>query len=89
MTEISLDLSSVSRPRVLVQAARFAAAVTLRRAARRPSSEQPKPLAKLIADEAELDAARRSGDAAYSPTKHVELLTALLAEASRSGVPGV
>lgn len=80
MTELTAELSTMSRPCVLVRAARFAAAASLRQPARRRTLQR-KPWPKLLEEEALLDTARRGGDAGYSPTRHVEVLTQLLTEA--------
>ncbi|MBF9033646.1 hypothetical protein HKCCE2091_05290 [Rhodobacterales bacterium HKCCE2091] len=85
MTDLTIDLSSMSRPRVLVQAARFAAAATQRRRSRAAADARPPAWDKLIEEEGRLDAARRAGDAGYSPTRHVTVLTALLAGAGETG----
>lgn len=77
MTELAAELAALSRPSVLVRAARFGAAASLRNPPK-PRALNRKPWPKLLQEEAGLDAARRGGDAAYSPTRHVEVLVHLL-----------
>lgn len=61
-----------SRPRLLVDAARFAA----RRLA---AAESAAPAARLIEEEAALEAERRSRAPAYRPSRHVLALARLIA----------
>lgn len=83
MTELAKELSALTRPSVLVRAARFGASATLRQPKPRQRLKQ-KPWPKLLEEEARLDSARRTGDASYSPTRHVQVLTALLCSAQPS-----
>ncbi|MBF9031549.1 hypothetical protein HKCCE3408_14195 [Rhodobacterales bacterium HKCCE3408] len=85
MSENATQLAALSRPRLLVQAARNAAAATMRRrmAAGRPAGGAIR-FDRLMEREAALDTARRGGAAGYSPTAHVRVLTELLAAAGDS-----
>ena len=78
MTDLSTMLKQMYRPRLLVQAARMAALTgdAHRRAARRQ-------VAALLAEEEKLNAARLGGGLGYSPTRHVEVMSAIL-NAARS-----
>lgn len=73
----------MSRPSILVRAARYGAATTRRRRAGKPL-DAPAPTDKLMEEEARLNEARCSGDAGYSPTRHVEVLATLLAAAAQT-----
>ena len=81
------ELSTICRPRVLVQAARFAAAAGRGGPNRTVTRIAGLPVPRLLAEEQALDLARRSGDAGYSPTRHVEVLTALLTRGSGGDAP--
>lgn len=82
MTELTTTLCTMHRPKTLVRAARFAAAAHRQRRIRTLGKQAP--IDKLIEEEERIDSARRMGDAGYSPTRHVEVLTQLLTAASRS-----
>jgi len=82
-------LATLRRPRLLVLAARKGLPYYKRKrdlkvilGARATGGNL---LARLIAEEAELNHLRRSGDSAYSPAAHISVLTALIAEARSSG----
>jgi hypothetical protein len=85
MTDFRSILENLRRPRLLMQAARLGLAEYRRdRDLRRLvncglSPEETVP--KLISEEEQLETTRLSGDAAYSVTRHIEVLIALLAEA--------
>lgn len=87
MTDFRRFLTELSRPRLLVRAARHGLQDYRReRDLKRligpvtaPTSEAA--LTSLVAAEARLEATRRAGDAGYSIARHVELLIALMAEA--------
>ncbi|MEM9318203.1 MAG: DUF6477 family protein [Pseudomonadota bacterium] len=83
----SAQLTRMSRPSMLVRAARFCAAATLRRRARTAETRPLAPFDKLIEEEARLNDARCTGDAGYSPTRHVEVLASLLAAAGYGALP--
>ncbi|SLN38300.1 hypothetical protein ROJ8625_01755 [Roseivivax jejudonensis] len=91
MHESSHILRQMRRPRLLVRAARIGAADYSRdRHLRRlvgpaPVAGTRAALDRLVAVEAPLDAARRSGDAAYSPARHVAVLSAIIAELAPTG----
>jgi hypothetical protein len=76
MTNLTTTLKRMYRPSLLVQAARMAALTgdAHRRAARRP-------VAALLAEEEKLNAARLGGGLGYSPTRHVEVMSAILSAA--------
>lgn len=77
MTELSMTLATMHRPSMLVQAARFAAAALARRTqmAARPKGQA---LERLLSEEEELNQARVTGEATYSPTRHITVLASLL-----------
>jgi len=87
MTDFRILPASLRRPRLLIRAARhgiqdYRRERDLRRLIGRtstPSSEAA--LAQLMSEEERTELTRRAGDAAYSITRHVELLIALMAEA--------
>jgi hypothetical protein len=87
MSEIAQALAALRRPRLLLDAARHGSAdyrrdrdlTRLLRAARPP--EPAAAVAQLLIEENRLEEARRAGDGSYSPRRHVDLLSALLAEA--------
>lgn len=76
MTDVTATLAGMRRPGLLVQAARMAALTgdAERRARRRP-------LPTLLAEEDRLNAARLGGGLGYSPTRHVEVMSAILCAA--------
>ncbi|MFW5655626.1 MAG: DUF6477 family protein [Roseicyclus sp.] len=75
-SDLSTQLQALRRPRLLVQAARIAATAPCahRRAQRRPVS-------KLLAEEATLNAARLGDGPGYSPRRHVQVISALMSAA--------
>ncbi len=81
MSDLQTRLACLRRPRLLVSAARVAAtsACAGRRARRRP-------VARLLDEEAALEAARLGGGLGYSPRRHVQVMSALMT-AARDGVP--
>lgn len=87
MCEISRQISTVRRPRLLVEAAAHGThAYQRRRDLRRMLRVAIPPTAraaleKLIPIEAELEKRRRQGATTYSFPRHVDILVALLAEA--------
>lgn len=76
MTDLTTHLSTMRRPGLLVRAATMACDTgdAHRRAKRRPVS-------KLLAEEEMLNAARMGGGMGYSPTRHVQVMSAILAAA--------
>ena len=87
MTDLTLRLDTLRRPRLLIRAARAGQTEynrnrDLKRLMRGDAPPAPaRALARLMDLEAELEATRRAGDAAYSLGRHVEILIALMAEA--------
>jgi hypothetical protein len=80
-------LETIRRPRLLMQAARYGLSAYRRnRDLRRLIGTEAAPaqaVAQLISAEERVEQTRLSGDANYSVVQHVELLAALIAEASR------
>ena len=70
---LSSHLRALRRPGLLLSAARIAASAPCaqRRAQRRP-------VAKLLAEEAMLNAARLGDGLSYSPRRHVQVISALM-----------
>ena len=87
MTEIAETLAALRRPKLLLDAARHGLAgyrrerdlARLLRAARQPAPDRA--VAALLVEEGWLEQARKGGAGSYSMRRHVDLLTALLAEA--------
>ena len=85
MTQARPTLADLRRPRLLVNAARHGLAGYCRdRDLKRlidsdlpPESAVP----RLLCEEERLEETRRAGDAAYSVMRHIEVLSALIAEA--------
>ena len=76
MSDLITTLSHMNRPGLLLRAARMAALTgdAERRARRRP-------VQALLAEEDRLNAARLGGGMGYSPTRHVEVMSAILCAA--------
>lgn len=80
-------LASLSRPRLLVRAAKhgmteFNRSRSLRRIMPGEATPAPgKAFEILLAREDDMNTARREGTAGYSPARHIELLAALIHEA--------
>ncbi len=89
MTDCHTRIAALRRPRLLLQAARFGLAdYRPERDLRRITGLPPgAALPALLAAEEALERIRKTGDATYSITRHLEVLIALLAEARRSGAP--
>ena len=85
MTDFRSLLANLSRPRLLIRAARFGLGDYRReRDLRRllaPHLNPERAMPHLLDVEAQLEQTRRSGDAAYSVARHIEVLIALMAEA--------
>jgi hypothetical protein len=93
MSDIRILLANLRRPRLLMHAARFGLGDyrrerDLRRLVRCGMSPE-ETVPSLISVEAELEETRLAGDAAYSVTRHIEVLIALLAEARLLGRVGM
>ncbi len=80
-------LQSLKRPKILVRAARLGLAEynrdrELRRITKTTQNTNPQAVfARLLAHEHHLEDARCNGDASYSIQHHIQVLTAVLAEA--------
>lgn len=91
MTDPIARLATLSRPNLLVRAARFGMRDFNRtRSLRRlmPGETPPAPgqaFEALLEREAMMDEARRAGGAGYSPARHIEVLAALINEAQIAG----
>jgi len=85
MTDFLSLLANLRRPRLLIRAARFGLCDYRRdRDLRRLIDGSPSPdraLPRLLCEEERLEETRRSGDAAYSVGRHIDVLIALMAEA--------
>ncbi|MDV7144957.1 DUF6477 family protein [Tropicimonas sp. TH_r6] len=87
MTDFSQALANLRRPGLLIRAARhgqqgYDRKRDLKRITRGDEVPAPERAVRRLMDlEAELEYSRRTRDAAYSPTRHVETLIALMAEA--------
>lgn len=88
MTDLLTAIASLRRPRILVRAARsglgdYDRPRDLRRLIR--DGDLPGPdaaLRRLLAEEDRLEETRRSGDASYSMTRHIEVMIAMMAEST-------
>ena len=87
MIDILDFLTKLSRPRLLIRAARFGAKDYDRTRdlahliEQRTQTTPEKALSLLVEKEATLEHRRKSGDASYSVSKHVEVLIAVMGEA--------
>lgn len=87
MSDILTRVTGLRRPRLLIRAARAGLAEynrtrDLRRLMRMAVAPGPdRALCLLVEEEARIEATRRAGDAAYSLTRHIEVLIAMIAEA--------
>jgi hypothetical protein len=87
MTDINTMLASLRRPSLLIRAARFGLTDynrtrDLKRVMGTSQGLTPtRVLDGLIEKEARFEETRKKGDAAYSVTRHIEVLIALMAEA--------
>ena len=86
MNDLLKDLAALSRPRLLLRAARaglpaYDRVRHLRRIARLPAVPAPREaLTVLMAEEVVHEADRRAGRATYSVARHLEILITILAE---------
>ena len=84
MTDFQSLLANLRRPRLLIRAARFGLADYRRdRDLRRLIGQISSPdvaVERLMTEEQVLEETRRAGDAAYSVTRHIEVLIALICE---------
>ena len=88
MTDFRTFLADLRRPALLLRAARFGLADyqrdrDLKRLLRQEAAGGPeKILPRLIDEEDQLEQTRKAGDASYSLARHIEVLIALLGEAT-------
>lgn len=93
MTDPISFVNALRRPRLLIRAAMhgledYNRERVLKRLTRSPSVPSPKrAVTSLLSVEETLETARRSGDASYNVSRHVEVLIALLAEARQLAQP--
>ena len=86
MTDVKQWTETLRRPRLLLQAAKLGVSdynrdrVLKRVSPARVPATPAGALAALIPVEETLEEARRTGDASYVPSRHVEILIAVLAE---------
>ncbi len=84
MTDFRAHLADLRRPRMLIRAARCGLGDYRReRDLRRLINGVAPPeraMSRLICEEERIEETRRSGDAGYSASHHVEVLIALMAE---------
>ncbi len=87
MPDILAVLETIRRPRLLMQAARHGLAGYRRghnlEGLIGRDATPAQAVTRLISAEEKLEQTRLSGEADYSPARHIELLAALIAEASR------
>ena len=85
MTDFRSLLANLHRPRLLSRAARFGVSDYRReRDLRRlldGSATPDRAVPRLICEEQRLESIRQAGDAAYSVSRHIDVLIALMAEA--------
>lgn len=95
MTELSITLTGLRRPKILIRAAR--AGVTeyrrdrdLKRLVRDAKGAVPRDaMTPLLAEENRLEETRTTGGATYNIQRHVAVLTAILAEARQAAAAAV
>jgi hypothetical protein len=84
MTDIQTLIANLRRPKLLIRAARFGLADYRRdRDLRRLIGQITSPdlaVERLMSAEERLEEDRRAGAAAYSVTRHIEILIALISE---------
>ena len=87
MSQMNSALAALRRPRLLIRAARhgmldYNRSKALRRLVRADAIPSPQSaFVKLLSIEADLEALRAAGDAAYNVARHVDVLIALMSEA--------
>ncbi|WP_371168660.1 DUF6477 family protein [Aliiroseovarius sp. 2305UL8-7] len=86
MTDALSCFKALQRPRILVRAARFGLVDynrdrDLKKLMKTPATPSPeRAVDGLLAEEARLEDTRKTGDASYSISQHVEVLIALMSE---------
>lgn len=94
MTNPDPRLAALRRPKLLIRAARFGLesydrSRDLKRLLRAEETPSPRAAVEhLFEAEALLEGDRTSGQAGYSPARHVDLLIALIAETRLLAAPG-
>lgn len=85
LAELRHMIDNLSRPRLLIRAARFGQSDYRRERDLRRLIEAAVPpeaaLGRLLSVEDRMESTRRAGDASYSIARHIEVLIALMAEA--------
>ncbi len=87
MTDFIALLNALSRPKILIRAARagvvdYRRERDLKRLLRQPRAAGPaQAVLSLLDEETRLEADRARGDGAYNLQRHVAILTAIIAEA--------
>ncbi len=86
MNDIISAVRSLSRPRLLIRAARYGQQdycrdrTLSRLIGAAPGTKPLEALPKLVEVEADMERARKNDDGSYSVARHVDLLIALIAE---------
>lgn len=87
MTDLLSIVTGLRRPQLLIRAARagiadYSRGRDLKRLIRTPQAPSPdRAVTALLAEEERLEEHRRTGDAGYNLTRHIEVLIAMMAEA--------
>jgi hypothetical protein len=85
-TEMRSCLTGLRRPQLLIRAARLGLSEYRRdRDLKRLLASEPAPdrsIPALLTEEEKLEATRQRGDAAYSVSRHIEVMIALMGEVS-------
>jgi Family of unknown function (DUF6477) len=85
LSELRTMIDNLTRPRLLIRAARFGQSDYRRERDLRRLINAPLPpeaaLTQLLSVEDRMEHTRRAGDASYSIARHIEVLIALMAEA--------
>lgn len=87
MADPMSHIETLRRPRLLIRAARhgltsYSRERTLSRVLTTPQTNANDVLSDLMRTEADIEATRKNGDMAYSVSRHLEVLIALMGEAA-------